>query len=117
MWSVYKNIGLCRFNLENSSKVQNRPECAREVVDIPGWKHRGLRVFIRIQLVLMLAVIAAIAYYYVGGYASEVSRLHDEAVQLVNSVIASTFRSAETSVIYTADGEVLSTLKGEKDVY
>ncbi len=80
-------------------------------------KHRGLRIFIRIQLILMLMVIAAITYYYVGGYASEVSRLHDEAIRFVNSANEKTFRSAETSIIYTADGEVLSTLKGEKDVY
>lgn len=73
--------------------------------------------FLKIQMVLIALVLLAIAYYYIGGYASKVASLHQEAISFVASSNRDTFRSAETSVVYDASGEVISYLKGEKDVY
>ncbi len=79
-------------------------------------KKRAWR-FLKIQMVLIALVLLAIAYYYVGGYATKVAALHQEAISFVSSSTRDTFRSAETSVVYDANGEVISYLKGEKDVY
>ena len=79
-------------------------------------KKRAWR-FLKIQIVLIALVLLAIAYYYVGGYATKVAALHQEAIDFVSSSTRDTFRSAETSVVYDANGEVISHLKGEKDVY
>ena len=68
-------------------------------------------------MVLIVLVIAAIAYYYVGGYAAKVKAMKTEAVQLVAASDRDTFRQSQTSIAYDCNGEVLSVLKGEKDVY
>lgn len=68
-------------------------------------------------MVLIMLVVAAIAYYYVGGYAAKVKAMKTEAVRLVENSNRDTFRQSQTSVAYDCNGEVLSVLKGEKDVY
>ena len=73
--------------------------------------------FLQFQMVLIVLVIAAIAYYYVGGYAAKVERMKTEAVHLVAGSNRETFRQSQTSIAYDCNGEVLSVLKGEKDVY
>lgn len=83
----------------------------------PKKKHRGLWIFVRIQLVLMLFIVAGITYFYVGGYASTIEMMHSEATRFVSRSNESTFRQEETSIAYDSAGNVLSVLKGEKDVY
>ena len=73
--------------------------------------------FLKFQIVLILLVIAAVAYYYAGGYAAKISHMRSEAVSLVARSSEETFRQSQTSIAYDANGEVLSVLKGEKDVY
>lgn len=68
-------------------------------------------------MVLIMLVVAAIAYYYVGGYAAKVKAMKTEAVHLVANSNADTFRQSQTSEAYDCNGELLSVLKGEKDVY
>lgn len=80
-------------------------------------KHRLLKFFLKLQVVLILIVIGGITYYYVGGYASKVSRLRAEALRYVKNATEDTFRSSQTSIAYDVEGNVLSVLKGEKDVY
>ncbi len=79
-------------------------------------KSRAWR-FLKFQMVLISLVLLAIAYYFVGGYAAKVASLRQEAVSLVASSSEDTFRSSETSVVYDANGDVISHVKGEKDVY
>ncbi len=76
-----------------------------------------LLTFLRIQLVLALLAGGALAYYYVAGYASEVSALHKEAVDFVTQANQDTFRQAQTSIAYDVNDHVISVMKGEKDVY
>ena len=80
-------------------------------------RHRGLRVFLVIQLFLMGFVLAVLGWYYFGGYAKKVSDLRSHAIELVENSTKETFRKAQTSVAYDANGNVIATLKGEKDVY
>lgn len=79
--------------------------------------HRKLWLFIKIQMVLILLFIGAITYYYVGGYANKLNAMRTEATKLVNDSKEATFRSTQTSVAYDINNEVLSVMKGEKDLY
>lgn len=73
--------------------------------------------FLKFQMVLIVIVVAAVAYYYLGGYAAKVNKMKTEAVALVARSDRDTFRQSQTSIAYDNKGEVLSVLKGEKDVY
>lgn len=79
--------------------------------------HRVFRLFFRIQLVLLFCVAGMLFYYFYGGYGREVKALKEEAVRLVRQSDGSTFRANETSIVYAADGSVISVLSGEKDSY
>ena len=80
-------------------------------------KHRLFWHFFRIQLVLLLLVLGAIGYYFLGGYGEEVQQLKADAIRLVRQSDKNTFRANQTSVVYAADGSVISTLKSGKDTY
>lgn len=72
---------------------------------------------IKVQIVLLMLLIAGVTYYYVSGYAKQVSELKTEAMLLVRKSSTGTFRQIETSEVYDANGKTISVLKGEKDVY
>lgn len=80
-------------------------------------KYRGFWIFIRIQVVLILLVLGAIAYYFLDGYATTVKELSTEAKKLVRESTEDTFRAIQTGVLYDASGTQIALLKGEKDVY
>ena len=80
-------------------------------------KYRVFWFFAKLQFVLMLLVAAALGYYYYGGYAVQVQKMKAEAVRFVRGSTEATFCVAQTSVVYDKDGNTISTLKGEKDVY
>ena len=77
-------------------------------------KHRLFWHFFRIQLVLLVLVLGAAAYYFYGGYGKEVDALKQEAARLVRQSDENTFKTNQTSIVYAADGSVISTLKGKK---
>ncbi len=80
-------------------------------------KYRVFWFFAKLQIFLLIVVAAAVGWYYFGGYAQTVSKLQKEAKALVRASDEGTFRSVETSMVYDANGTLVSTLKGEKDVY
>ena len=80
-------------------------------------KYRALRNIIIIQLVLLLFILLAVVYYNVSGYAGEVGRLRKEAERLVSASSEEDFKSAQTGVLYAADGTEISRLRSEKDAY
>ncbi len=80
-------------------------------------KHRIFWAFVKLQLILMLLVMLAVGYYFLGGYGARVQALRNEAVTLVQNSDESTFRAIQTTVVYDANGDLISTVKGEKDVY
>lgn len=69
-----------------------------------------------IVLLLLLTVLALGVVFYIA-YGRDIFKLQDEARELVRASTTETFRQSETSLIYDVDGKVLTTLKGEKDVY
>lgn len=78
-------------------------------------RHRFFWFMVKLQIVLMLVVVAAIFVYYYGGYAQELQSIREDAVRLVRKSDESTFIPSQTSIIYDADGEVISFIKGEKE--
>ena len=80
-------------------------------------KDKKILRLIKLQIVLLLILVAAVTYYYVSGYAAQVSELKSEAKDIVRKSTVDTFRQIETSEVYDIKGHTISVLKGEKDVY
>lgn len=80
-------------------------------------KYRPFWIFVRIQLVLLIVVLAGVGWYFFGGYAEEIKALQQEAQYLVRASTEETFKSGQTSIVYAADGSTISTLKGSRDSY
>ena len=80
-------------------------------------KYRGFWIFVKVQFVLSLLVLGGLGYYVLGGYASEVSSIHKEADSLVRNSTEETFRRYRTSVVYAADGSVISKLNDQGASY
>lgn len=80
-------------------------------------KYRGFWIFVKIQMVLMILVLGAVAYYYYGGYAKQIKELQRNALEKVHQSSKATFCSAQTGLVYDCNKQLISTLRGEKDVY
>ena len=91
---------------------------AKKVKKTRKKKHRGLRVLLYSQIFLILVALGALAYYYYGGYAKTVSKLHEDAIELVRNSTAETFRKNQTSIAYDSNGQAISIMnKGEDRFY
>ncbi len=77
-------------------------------------KHRLFWFIIKLQIVLMLVVVAGLFVYSYGGYATQLQAIRKEAVRMVRESDEYTFVPSQTSIIYDADGDVISYIKGEK---
>lgn len=73
----------------------------------------GIKIFalVFINLCLLFGIFLAVRY---GG---TVIKMHDEAQTLVRESTTETFRQTETSLVYDNNEDLISVLKGEKDVY
>ena len=79
--------------------------------------YQKYRTFLKIQIVLIIVVFFGACFYYFGGYGATVKLLHDDAVSKVRSSSEDTFRASQTSLVYDVNEELISVIKGEKDVY
>ncbi|SCP96307.1 transglycosylase domain-containing protein [Anaerobium acetethylicum] len=92
------------------------------MADKINWKngkkrHRLFWGFVKLQVFLMVLALVAGAFLYRCGFDETVIALYREAVSFAEHSSEETFRSTQTSLVYDAGGNLLSTLKGEKDVY
>ncbi len=67
-------------------------------------------------LFVLLAVAGAMLYFYLR-YGKTIFGLQADAKQKVQTSTEDTFRSSQTSLVYDVEGNLISTLKAEKDVY
>ncbi|NLP35254.1 MAG: glycosyl transferase [Clostridiales bacterium] len=67
-------------------------------------------------LIILLVIIIVIIYFY-QTYGKGLLQLQSEAKQMVRASTPETFREAQTSLVYDSEGDLISTLKYEKDVY
>lgn len=72
--------------------------------------------FLILSLVFSLTILLGCAYFYLR-YGEGFIGAQKSAKQLVAESTLDTFRQSETSLVYDYKGELLSVLKGEKDVY
>ena len=63
----------------------------------------------KIQLVLIVLVLAGLAFYFFGGYAKKISDLKSDAYDKVHSATDETFRSSQTSLVYDTNGNIRRT--------
>lgn len=75
------------------------------------------KLVMQVTLLLVLLTVLAVGVVFYIAYGRDIFKLQDEAKALVRSSTTETFRQSETSLIYDINGDVLTTLKGEKDVY
>lgn len=78
---------------------------------------RGVKrtLFTIIALIFIIILIAGISFYV--KYGKQLLSYQSKANTLVRRSSAATFKASQTSLVYAADGELISRLKGEKDVY
>ena len=78
-------------------------------------KHGFFWFIIKLQIVLMIALVLGVFVYSYGGYAKQIEEFQKLAIELVADSEMATFVPSQTSTIYDADGEVISYIKGEKE--
>jgi membrane peptidoglycan carboxypeptidase len=67
-------------------------------------------------LLVLLAIAIGIAYFYLT-YGRTILQIQSEAKKLVSASSPETFRSSQTSLVYDSEGDLITSLKAEKDVY
>lgn len=84
-------------------------------------EHRstGQAIKLGLKLILLLFLISVVIgiFYFYHTYGRTIFALQAEAKKLVSTSTPETFRASQTSLVYDTDGELISTLKTEKDVY
>ena len=94
--------------LAKKEKKQKKPKS-------PVEKAIGIVVKIIIVLLLLIVVVGGFLLYM--KYGKRIMSMESDAKKIVAQSNLETFRQNETSIIYDANGSILSKLKGEKDVY
>lgn len=78
---------------------------------------QGFKLILKLFVIFfLLALIIGIFYFY-NSYGRIIIRLQKEARDIVRFSSEETFRSSQTSLVYDNNGELISTLRGVKDVY
>ena len=80
-------------------------------------KHRHLGLIIGGSLFCLLTLGLLVGYSYVKPYLDKVNEYRSRAVAIAATSRVQDFRQQETSLVYAADGSLISSLKDEKDVY
>ncbi len=81
-------------------------------------KKKGrIRRILMIQFLLLLILMGCGAFYLIKTYGEDISAMQQEARRIVDSSSPKTFRAAETSLVYDDNGNLITAMKGEKDVY
>lgn len=82
-------------------------------------KRIGHKVKIAIQIVILfvlVTILSGILYFYLK-YGKTILEMQHQATELVDQSSVDTFKASQTSMIYDAQGNVITRLKSEKDVY
>lgn len=77
----------------------------------------GAGKIVLLLVLFMLLVVAAAGSWFYFRYGKTILKLQNTAKRYAASSNIETFRQSQTSLVYAADGTLISKLKGEKDVY
>jgi len=69
-----------------------------------------------VTLFTLLAILGTIIYFYLA-YGKTILQMQTQAKKTVEDSTVDSFKSSQTSVVYDSEGNVISTIKAEKDVY
>ena len=78
---------------------------------------RAIGIVLKIIIALLLAIVVIGGVLLYMKYGKKVLAMESDAKKIVSKSTLETFRQNETSIIYDAKGNIMSKLKGEKDVY
>lgn len=78
-------------------------------------KHRFFWFLVKVQIFLILLVLAGFWVYNYGGYAKQIQAIQQDAVRLVRESDEKTFIPSQTSMVYDTNGQLISFIKGEKE--
>ncbi|MDD3173194.1 MAG: PBP1A family penicillin-binding protein [Herbinix sp.] len=79
----------------------------------------GRKIKLTLQFLLLftlLTILGAIIYFYLN-YGKTILQMQSQAKQVVDTSTEDTFKSSQTSLVYDSEGNMISELKSEKDVY
>ncbi|MDF2906801.1 MAG: hypothetical protein K0R34_2122 [Herbinix sp.] len=76
-----------------------------------------IKVGIQFLIFITLLIIVVAMFYFYKEYGKTILDLQSEAKQMVGASTEDTFKASQTSLVYDIEGNLLSTLKAEKDVY
>ena len=96
---------------KNKNRNKNRNKKEHKT---PG---QVLKLTLQLMFLFILFIIAAVLVYFYMNYGKIIFGLQADAKQKVANSTEDTFKASQTSLVYDADGELISTLKSEKDVY
>ncbi len=81
------------------------------------WTASRLKIIIKLVVILvLLAVIVGGGYFYYK-YGKDILDSQQMAKECVGASTTDTFKQNQTSIVYDSSGEVISTVKGDKDSY
>lgn len=80
-------------------------------------KYRVFWFFAKLQFFIIGLGILGVVFFYGSGYGKKIENLYREAKAKVAASSEDTFKASQTSLVYDSNGNLLSALKGEKDVY
>ena len=104
---------------KQNSKQKNSTGKQRGSKERNTVKSRGHRIRLALQVftLLFLITVAGGIFYFYHAYGRLILQLQADAKQKVAASTEDTFKASQTSVVYDSEGNIISTLKAEKDVY
>ena len=83
-----------------------------------GRSHKGnIKIGLQLMLLLLLLVIAGAMLYFYMEYGKTIFALQADAKHKVRTSTEDSFKASQTSLVYDIDGNLISALKSEKEVY
>lgn len=80
-------------------------------------KNKKRRFVVRLILLLFLIITVCLALFLYLRYGDDIIEAKRDAAELVRDSTEDTFRASETSIVYSANGKQIATLKGDKNMY
>ena len=78
---------------------------------------RAIKHVLKLLAFLFLLLVVIGIFYFYNTYGKTIIKLQQEAKKIARSSTEETFKSSQTGLVYDINGELISTLKGVKDVY
>lgn len=102
---------MCRHKAEDRQKEKDgRKQKKKKKKDAGYW------IFLVMQVLMLTLIIGCVGIFFASGYGARVIALYKDADTLVANSDRSTFFGGSTSIIYDKDGNIISYIKGEKNM-